>query len=395
LKSQFDIIVVGGGPSGSTAARTASEKGANVLLVEENVCCKKSTRCTGLISLRAFEGSGAGWDCVLRKIRGAFIHTPGGRRLSLDGKDIKAVVIDRNRFDQELLRKAEQAGVKVRAGTKAVGLEGNKVKLQEDGLEEIVKAKVIIGADGPHSKIAKWSGLPSPQKLLPTIQAIVLHKPVREDFVEVYLGRDIAPNFFAWTVPAPDGLARVGLASDKKGSLRAHLNRLLENRLSNKIIEIGTGVIPLGPAAKTVTHHVMLVGDAAGQVKSTSGGGIYTGMLCARMAGEVAAKCVFDGDASAEALSEYERRWRSLLQKELFFGLQAHRLLSHLSDSDLNKIFTLLDSPKILKIFTKYGDIDYPSILARELFKAPRIWRKLLSVIPAKELLKGMLRLLV
>jgi len=396
LRSRFDIVIIGGGPSGATAARVAAEKGAKVFLAEESIPHKKKVQCTGLISLRALEESGVKGDFILREIRGAFIYTPGGIRLNLDGKDIKAVVIDRIRFDQELLKKAQCAGVEVRTGCSAIGLEEKRIKIKENDKEKIVEAGVIIGADGPKSKIAKWVHLPGPKKLLPAVQAIVPYKPEREDFVEVYLGRHVAPDFFAWCVPASDGFARVGLATDNGNNLRFLLGSLLENRFrhrSNNDLKMGMGIIPIGASEKTFTEHVLLVGDAAGQVKPTSGGGIYTGITCARIAGEVAADCVLRGDASAKGLSEYEKRWRSVLQRELFFGLQVHNLLRRLSDENIDRIFSLFNSSAILDIFIKYGDIDYPSLLAKELFRKPTLWGKLLTIIPAKEILTGLLNL--
>jgi len=394
LKSGYDVVVIGGGPSGATAARVAAEKGVKVLLAEESIPLNKKVRCTGLISLRALEHSGVKGDFIIREIRGAFIYTPGGRRLSLNGREIKAVVIDRRKFDQRLLNRAREAGVEVRTGCRAVGLDGNRIKLKQDGTDIVEEAGVIIGADGPKSKIAGWAGLPSPRKLLPAIQAIIPFRPEREDFVEVYLGRDVAPNFFAWCVPASDGFARVGLGTDGAKNLKLLLDRLLEKRFSRGEVEIGMGVIPIGVCTKTFTDNVLLVGDAAGQVKPTSGGGIYTGISCASIAGEVAAKCALNGDSSEKALSEYEKRWRSLLYRELFFGLQVHNLLCRLKDEDIDRILGLFDSPPIMEIFTKYGDIDYPSLLAKELFKKPHLWGKLLSVIPAKEILTGLLKLL-
>jgi len=401
LKSTFDVIVIGGGPSGSTAARVAAESGARVLLVEEGGFEKKGVQCSGLISLRTFKESGASRGCILREIRGAFMHTPDGRCLSIDGGEVKAVVIDRTKFDEGLLKKAQDSGVEVKLGWKAVGIDGNRIKLWKDGEESEEGAKVFIGADGPQSRVAKWVGLPGSKKLLSALQAILPYRPPREDFVEVYLGRDVAPNFFAWAVPASEGIARVGLASDSAGSLRQFFARLLEKRFSSgegknacEIVEIGGGMIPIGVPEKTVSDNVMLVGDAAGQVKPTSGGGIYTGMVCAKIAGEVAALCAMRGDTSAKALGEYERRWRSILEKELFFGFQVHNLLCHLRDEDINRIFKLFDSPGIMKIFTRYGDIDYPSILAKELLKNPGLWGKLLRAIPARGLLIGILKLL-
>ncbi|MGQ9616059.1 MAG: geranylgeranyl reductase family protein [Spirochaetota bacterium] len=399
--SRFDVIVIGGGPSGSTAARVAADKGARVLLVEEGGFEKKGVQCSGLISLRTFNESGAGEGCILREIRGAFMHTPDGRWISIDGGGVKAVVIDRVRFDEELLKKAQASGVEVKFGWKAVGIDGNRIRLRKNGEERDEEAKVFIGADGPQSRVAKWVGLPGPRKILSTLQAILPYRPRREDFVEVYLGRDVAPNFFAWAVPASSGFARVGLASDVGEALRSLLGRLIEKRFSSggeqkvsEIVEIGGGMLPIGLPERTVSDHVLLVGDAAGQVKPTSGGGIYTGMVCARIAGEVAAQCAMGGDTSAKALREYERRWRSLLEKELFFGFQVHNLLCQLRDEHINRIFRLFDSPAVMELFTRYGDIDYPSVLAKQLLKNPGLWGKLLRAIPAKGLLIGMLKLL-
>jgi len=396
LKPFYDVIVVGGGPVGSTAARVAAQNGVSVLLVEGEHPSSKKVKCAGLISLRALEVSGLkNQDFVIKKrIKGAFINTPSGRRIELDGGDVKAVVIDRRKFDEALLREAEEAGIEVRLGCRAVALEGNRLVLKDNGGEEAVSAKVIVGADGPRSSVAKWAGLPSPKKMLTALQVIVKHEPEREDYVEVYLGRDIAPNFFAWCVPDTNGMARVGLATDSPKSIKSLLEKLLNNRFSNKCKEMVSGIIPIGVSPKTYTDNVLIAGDAAGQVKPTSGGGIYTGITCGRIAGEVASKCIISGEISSKTLSEYERRWRSLLYRELIFGFQVHQLLTRLNDRDIDRILGVFDSPEILRLFTEYGDIDYPSRLARELFKRPSLWAKLLSIIPAREILISLFRLI-
>ena len=383
---EFDVVVVGAGPAGAVAARTAARHGARVLLVEEHTKIGRPIQCTGLLSVRGFEESGASPSVIVREITGAFVHAPDGRCLAIGGKGIKAFVIDRDRFDQDLVKKAEEAGVCVRNGVRAVGLKrvdkcaSSQVNLQTC---ELVNCKVVIGADGPHSKIAQFAHLPRPQKMLLGVQAVIPHESKRDDFVEVFVGTQIAPHFFGWAVPASNGYARVGLGLDQWKNTHLYFHRFLKTRcFSEKVIEFQSGVIPIGPAARTVADGVILVGDAAGQAKPTSGGGIYTSIVCAKIAGEVAAKCALNGDTSEQALWEYERRWRSLLERELNFGMQAHKILCKLSDTDLNRLFSLADDPQILETITEHGDIDYPSVLVKQLIKIPSLWRKALPLLP-------------
>ncbi|MDI6859685.1 MAG: NAD(P)/FAD-dependent oxidoreductase, partial [Methanocellales archaeon] len=135
---------------------------------------------------------------------------------------------------------------------------------------------------------------------------------------------------------------------------------------------------PLGPLKRTVSNGIMIVGDAAGQVKPSSGGGIYTGTLCAKIAGEVAAAAVKEGDTSAKRLAEYEKRWRSAIGRELKIGMRINEVVSRLSDSDINELIGMLNDPEILSIISQYGDMDYPSAVVKKLILAkPRLLRSL------------------
>jgi flavin-dependent dehydrogenase len=127
---------------------------------------------------------------------------------------------------------------------------------------------------------------------------------------------------------------------------------------------------------------VLVVGDAAGQVKPTSGGGIYTSITCARIAGEVSARAARSGDTSERALSEYERRWRALLEQELRFGFQAHLLLARLSDAVLARLFRAIDDPRVSALFGEHGDIDYTSRALQVLLTRPTLWGRLMRALP-------------
>jgi geranylgeranyl reductase family protein len=394
-RQDYDVIVVGGGPAGSSAARVAAENGVSVLLLEEHTKIGRPIQCTGLLSLHGIESTKTRKDIQLRPITGVYVYSPDGTRIKLGGQKLQAQVIDRDRLDQQLVQDAESAGVEVRSGIKVTGWESGNIHAIAPATGETFtfSTPLVIGADGAHSRVAQWAKLPRPTKQVYGVQVLVPHKPEREDFVEVFIGRQIAPNFFAWAVPAGDNTARVGLASDTVKEGRATLDRLLEERYSPDVINRQGGTIPFGLPDQTVADGVMLVGDAAGQAKPTSGGGIYTSSVCGMIAGEVAAQAVKQNDFSRAFLNQYEQRWRDKLERELQFGWHAHRLLCHLSDDQINRVFEWLSKIEVQSILEEYGDIDYPSVCMKEIVKRPSLWKDLLSVIPKGSFVKAALNL--
>ncbi len=383
---KFDVIVVGGGPAGSVSARTAAQHGAKVLQIEEHTKIGNPIQCTGLLSVRGLEATGASREIILREITGAYVYAPDGRQLAVGGDRVHAYVINRDQLDQNLFKMAQGAGVQAREGVRAVRWSPGKLTVAtRAGKEETLHTPVVIGADGPHSVLAKEAKLPRPQKFTLGFQAVLPYEPPgRKDFVEVFIGKEMAPNFFGWAVPSVDGFGRVGLmTADWKNSRTYFQNMLKARKLSTKIIQFQSGVIPIGPSAKSVAAGLILVGDATGHAKPTSGGGIFTSSTCAKIAGEVAAKCALLGKTSERALSEYDKRWRALLGNELNLGMQAHKLMCALDDRQLNRIFAVLAEPEMTEIITRYGDIDYASRLALELLKRPQLWGRLLSFLPS------------
>ena len=385
----YDVIVVGAGPAGAVAARTAAEHGARVLLLEGRPQIGRPIQCTGLLSVRGFEASGASPDVIVREIRGVIAYGPGGKRLVLEKPEAHAYVIDRDRFDWDLVEQAAQRGVEVRLKSPAVGLRRSSVvqelRVRSNGHSTTLRARVVIGADGPRSVIARAAGLPSPEKTIIGVQAILEYRPPREDFVEVWLSHAVAPNFFAWAVPAAPGTARVGLGTDDPKRAKALFDRWIARQFPDcEILGFQSGSIPIGPSPKTVADGVLLVGDAAGQAKPTSGGGIYTGTSCARIAGEVAAKAALSGDASEATLGEYERRWREAFEGELRLGLLAHRIFCRLRDEEIARLLEAADDPRIVSLLCEVGDIDYPGRAVRKIMESPSLLAKLLQAAPRR-----------
>lgn len=399
-----DVVVVGAGPAGSIAARYATLAGAKTLVIEEHASAGSPVQCTGLVSCRTLDVCGieqGAW--VYRKIKGARIFSPDGSSISIGGEKVRAYVINRTVFDRHLLQCAAQAGADVMMKTKAVGLRqhpgpgtgtepgsvfisrpglrletvsdkarGKKVlEVINNGKRIDISARVVIGADGVQGSIARWSGLGQVQKVLSGVQIETAYDVEDTDYVEVFPGSDV-PGFFAWAVPVNENTARIGLCVDPaKTDLNAyehlkvflHTNPRMKERLGKGCSDMLVGCIPLGPQSRTSTDGVIITGDAAGQVKPTSGGGVYMGALCARIAGEVAAKAALSGDSSAGALVEYDRRWREAVGKELAAGMRIHNVFARMGDEDLNEFIRFFGEPEVLELINTYGDIDHPSIL--------------------------------
>ncbi|MDR7664863.1 NAD(P)/FAD-dependent oxidoreductase [Methanosarcina sp. Z-7115] len=394
---KYDVVVVGAGPVGSTAARHAALNGAKVLLLEEHSSIGSPVGCTGLLSTRAVA------ECELKpsekfvfnSVRGAFVHAPDGQYLPIDGRQTKAYVVSRKNFDRALAVMAVEEGVELSLRTRAVGFEKEnpeagkkgkksspvKLRVIKNGRLETICASVVIGADGVKSRIASYAGLEKPARVLPGIQIEAPYASEDSHFVELFPG-SFAPGFFAWTVPVDEKVSRIALALEPRLAWKSgqkdcsplfylekflHSNPHVKSRYSGGMLDFVVGGIPIGPPEKTVSDGIMLVGDAAGQAKPTSGGGIYTGAFAAKIAGKVAANAALEGDTSAKRLSEYDQLWRKGLGKELEIGMKIHDYMGKLEDRQLNDLIGSLNTPSILNTITEYGDMDHPSILMRKL----------------------------
>jgi flavin-dependent dehydrogenase len=221
--------------------------------------------------------------------------------------------------------------------------------------------------------------------VLTCAQAEVCADVADPDFVDLYVGGGVAPNFFAWAIPTGSGTVRVGLCSTERSTdLLGPVIERISQRYASSFLQFAVGALPIGPPSNTVTDGILIVGDAAGQVKPTSGGGIYPGTLCAKIAGSVAGQAVGKNDTSKKALMAYEEQWRAEVGSELETGLRIREVLNRLSDDDLNFLIRTLDDEKMLELISRYGDMDRPSVVIRKLLfstKAPRLLKLLRPMI--------------
>ena len=400
----YDVVVVGGGPAGCMAAKYAAKAGAATLIIEADPEIGVPVQCAGLISARALEESElrARNSFINCEIKGAVVHSQTSE-LQLEAPDKRAFAIRRNVFDQELAKEAQKAGADIILERKVKRVEksdgGTKLTVTTattaNGAEEI-KAKVVIGADGVKSTVAKMAGLTVAQSSLNCVQIEGDYETGGgEAFAEIFVGKTIAPGFFAWTIPlGTENIARIGLCIDKRFSPHSNPLHFLKRNLSEHpvmakkyrgtVFNRTAGSIPIPVAAglrgqrhKTIKIDketgILLVGDAAAQIKPVTGGGVYYGMKCGKIAGEQAAKACLMGDMNV--LNDYERRWQGEIGREIAFGLKVHRLRCVMSDKDFDAIFHMLSQNDILQRIKSEGDMDYPSIVFRELLTNPCLIR--------------------
>ena len=378
---EYDAAIVGGGPIGAYIAGKLAGKKFKVAVFEKNKQIGASVNCAGLITPRVFDTLSISKEpAVQNKIKGAHIHSPSDKILAIGGDRLHALVIDRSKFDLEIANKAKNNGAEIFLNNNVLSIQkvGNHVELKTSQNLDI-KCSLLIGADGPYSTTRDRFSLPEPIEFLRGIGAEVINTNLDPNFVEIFVGNKIAQGFFAWIIPTnkKGSEARVGLCISQNSMHppKHYFSNFFKNKNASQFLEkaeitkhIG-GVIPIGSLKKTYASNVLLVGDAAAQVKPTSGGGIYTGLLCASHCSNVAIEALQKNNYTLQFLKKYHKLWTADIGRELSLGLKFRRIYKNLTDKQMDKYIEKFQDPKITDIISKYGDIDYPSKLVKHLLK--------------------------
>ena len=378
-----DVLVVGGGPAGSIAAEVAAAGGARTLLVDKKDDPSRSSTCGGLVSLDTWDSLGASDDALINDISGVLVHPPNGEDFELSSSSVKAYVIDRDKLNEDLLAKAEERGVKIRPKTRIFQRSGFEVKTKSTGgsREKKIRPEIIIGADGPKSDVRRLFDLEPPSEFLYAIQAEIKLELFSEDYVEVFFGRELAPGFFGWIIPTGSGRARVGLATPKGDRLKSCFDRLIGQVGGRTPEKFHSGVIPIGVPDHSAGGRVLTVGDAAGQVKPTTGGGLYPISITAELAGETALKGLSGLDNPS---SYYFNKWVDILGHELKREMLLHRILEVASDESLTRLLRLLNRPNLGNWIADNGDIDHLYPLAKKMAKNPLVMSTIIKQLPGE-----------
>jgi digeranylgeranylglycerophospholipid reductase len=376
-----DVVIAGGGPGGLHAGACLARRGFDIVLCEEHDTVGMPVHCTGVLAHDAFDEFALGHESVLNDLTTVRFHAPSGDTVSYTTPTVEAVVIDRQLFDRGLAQEASAAGVRVMSGCRvtnvAVDAEGVTVTTR-DGRP--LRAKTCVLACGASYALQQRFGLGVPEMFLQSAQAEVPCE--RLEAVEVHFGAAVAPSGFGWAVPVrrADGLhVRVGVMSSRDA---AHYFEQLLSLITPRWGVRGhpaqrprQKILPLSPIPKTFAERLLVLGDAAGLVKPTTGGGIYYSLVSAAIAADVLAEALQRNQFGHRALSVYEVRWRERLSAELRAQMALRRVAERLTDAEIDGLFELARTDGIMPIVRRTARFNRHRDLIVALFKHPPVRR--------------------
>jgi flavin-dependent dehydrogenase len=356
-------------------------------LYEEHADIGEPVHCTGVLARDAFAQFGLQPDATLNDLRTVRFFAPSGDVVEYSTPHVEAVVIDRARFDRRLAEEAALAGVVIHRGRVS------SLDIDRDGVtvcsgESRAGARVAVLACGANYTLQRRLGLGMPRAMLHSAQLEV--RAERLGDVEVHLGAHVAPRGFGWAVPVlrPDGpYVRLGLMCNKGAG--HYFSRLLANvapRWGARVDNVAMPrqkVLPLGPIQRTYADRLLVLGDAAGLVKPTTGGGIYYSLLSARLAAETLIEHLPHDALDAADLSVYESRWRARLGPELRWQLVLRRIAQRLTYSDIDALFELARTDGIMPLMRRTASFNEHRGFIMALLKHPPARRVLFRAVLA------------
>lgn len=362
----YDSVVIGGGPAGSKAAELLA-KDFDVLVMEEHSSSGVPAGCAGLITDEVLKMSGVKPD-VHNRLYGAHVYFPCGEKITVRSDWAKANVLDRAELDGLMAEKAMDAGAEYRFGCKYSGHTVTD-KVTVASANEKTECFLLVGADGHSSKVAMSIGKDnSPKEYLRGFQTDVRKRYDEEDMIVIRLGSEVAPGFFSWEIPFGDNV-RVGLCTSwSAGYPYDHMKKLLKTAgLENsEILKTYSGKIPIGGRPKSYGERVLLIGDAAGQVKPVSGGGLYPAFKSAEPLYNTASHAFRTEDFSERNLSGYEKLWKKSAGKELRAGYTLRKMFVKFGDDDLDRAYGVASKESVRSLLDGIN-LDSPSKIVSEM----------------------------
>jgi digeranylgeranylglycerophospholipid reductase len=385
---EYPITVIGGGPCGSFTALTIARSQVPVTVLEEHETIGSPSHCAGHVGKKSLSkvGLAVPEEIVQNRIRGARFYSPLCHELVLDHGSTVTYVLNRAKFDKWLAERAVESGATYILNSRVRSItfdeRPHKLVVEKSDYRKELPCNLVIDAQGYPAS------LPRATSIIKTHNSRIVNgvlaeadnlTDVDDEFVELYFGNEYAPGFFAWIIPKRDGSAKIGLGA--KGQDPINLLHTFSSRhpvaskklRGSKIFNLTVHPIPLsGPLTQTYADGLLLVGDAASQVKPTTGGGIVTGILCSKIAGEVAAQSWKQSVYTAEFLSRYQSQWKKALSKDFLVMSRIRTYLDKLSDAKLDNLFELALKTGLMNDLRTMDDIDFQGHSLLNLAKRPR-----------------------
>ncbi len=389
MKTVREAVVIGGGPVGSFTALSLSKLGVPTTVFEEHAEIGLPSHCAGHLSIRSLSNLGL-YPLPNRIIENEFsaanFHSTAGTTFSVRLKHPITCALNRELFDKHLAEKAQAAGAEYRLRSRVSSLVSENgfikgVNVERHGTTESMFAKVVVDAEGISSNLLRGAGLPilNAKKLVYAVEAEVDNiKNADPDAVEVFIGKTYAPGFYAWIIPRKDGTAKVGLAA-RSGNPKELLQKLRSDHpvASRMLSRSNTTKIAFhsitlgGPIPKAFADGFLAIGDAASQVKPTTGGGVIFGLTCAQLAAEIISEAIKRENVSAQFLQQYQARCNDKTEFDFRVMLRARRFLDTLTDERIDGILRTCNRLGLGEALSDVEEIDYQGKLLLQLLVKP------------------------
>ncbi len=381
---EFDVIVIGGGPSGLQTAYFLSSKNLKVALFEKDSEIGKDVVCSGVISKEAFTRFDLPTDSITGRLKEAELYSPSNKNINYSHPDESVVVVDRHIFDSSLSARAIKEGTEISLNSKVISLvcNENHVECEIKVGNEIKKyrSQVAVIATGVSFNLQESLGMGRPKKILMGIQVEIELEDIEK--LKMYWGNQYSRGFFGWAIPLENGRAKIGLMTEKNPleGLENILDQLgLKDNLHNGNYNIQRRGISFGRIKKSVSNRILAVGEAAGLVKTTTGGGIYYGLISAEIASTVISKAFNSNEFQPHHINNYEKLLNKEFSKELKFGEFFHSFYSDLTDNEINQLFEAAKKDKLLSYISENGKFDWHKEAVINILKSPNIRKILLK----------------
>lgn len=388
----WDVVIVGAGPVGGHTANLLSTRGHRVLLLEEHNEIGRPFQCAGLVTPNAMKQVGL-YETILEEVDGALIHGPSGTLVPVgtDGT-VRTYVVCRKLFDEAVVKQSMVSGATLWLNSKPISAEahsqGVDLIITREGKEITISTKLLIGCDGAHSWTRRFFKMGRPKELMVGFQTEVVGYQYRKRWLEMYSGSEIAPGFFAWVIPSGNDSCRIGLWStadrlDGRSIEECYANLLDHPLWKERFAGIKEtarycGPVPSGMIRKAYKNRVLLIGDAAGMAKPTTGGGIGPGFeqingIVDRLSTAIGQNLLSEDELKSIAKSHFEK-----MRKEQNRARSLRNLLvSDCEDEELDSHFEQFAKPEVIELINAIGDIEKPVPLGMALLKKVPAFRKL------------------